>query len=189
MNGLEASSSGDRSAPRAKLVFSRGSVLYKKGLHHVAYTLASAVDNGPSDSVAAAWINTSLLRRSVLPRLEVMEDRRLLSTFMVRNLNDSGAYSLRAGIQSGDATIAFAPGLHGSIALKSELSIGASVTIEARGPTRCRSAATTPAVSSRSRRARRGHLRPEDHRWQRRRRQRGRFLSTRAPTWTSTTSS
>ncbi len=49
-------------------------------------------------------------RRSVLPRLEMMEDRRLLSTFMVKNLNDSGAYSLRAGIQSGDATIAFARG-------------------------------------------------------------------------------
>ncbi len=62
-------------------------------------------------------------RRSVLPRLEVMEDRKLLSTFTVKNLNGSGAYSLRAGIQSGDAIIAFAPGLHGTITLNSELLI------------------------------------------------------------------
>ena len=75
----------------------------------------------------------TLSRRSVLPRLEVMEDRKLLSTFMVKNLNDSGAYSLRAGIQSGDATIAFAPGLHGTITLKSELPITDSVTFDGPG--------------------------------------------------------
>jgi hypothetical protein len=40
----------------------------------------------------------TLSRRTVLPRLEVMEDRKLLSTFTVKNLNDSGTYSLRAGI-------------------------------------------------------------------------------------------
>jgi hypothetical protein len=78
----------------------------------------------------------SLSRRSVLPRLEVMEDRRLLSTFMVRNLNDSGADSLRAGIQSGDATIAFAPGLHGTITLKSALPINGNVTINGPGADR-----------------------------------------------------
>jgi hypothetical protein len=62
-----------------------------------------------------------------------MEERKLLSTFMVTNLNDSGAHSLRAGIQSGDATIAFAPGLHGTITLKSELLISDSVTINGPG--------------------------------------------------------
>ncbi len=62
-----------------------------------------------------------------------MEDRKLLSTFTVGNLNDSGAYSLRAGIQSGDATIAFKPGLHGTITLESELLITASVTINGPG--------------------------------------------------------
>ena len=62
-----------------------------------------------------------------------MEDRKLLSTFTVTNLNDSGAYSLRAGIQSGDATIAFAPGLHGTITLTSELLINHSVTIDGPG--------------------------------------------------------
>ena len=62
-----------------------------------------------------------------------MEDRRLLSTFMVTNLNDSGAHSLRAGIQSGDATIAFAPGLQGTITLTSELLINHSVTINGPG--------------------------------------------------------
>jgi hypothetical protein len=78
----------------------------------------------------------SLSRRSVKPRLEGLEDRRLLSTFMVRNLNDSGAYSLRAGIQSGDAIIAFAPGLHGTITLKSELPITGSVTLSGPGADR-----------------------------------------------------
>src|SRR5271168_5291903 len=72
-------------------------------------------------------------RRSVLPRLEVMEDRKLLSTFTVKNLSDSGTYSLRAGIQSGDAIIAFAPGLHGTITLASELQINQSVTIDGPG--------------------------------------------------------
>jgi hypothetical protein len=38
--------------------FLRGSVLYKKGLHHVVYTLVSAVDNALSDSVAAPSIKT-----------------------------------------------------------------------------------------------------------------------------------
>jgi len=66
----------------------------------------------------------------------VLEDRRLLSTFMVTNLNDSGAHSLRAGIQSGDATIAFSPGLHGTITLKSELPITSSVTINGPGADR-----------------------------------------------------
>ncbi len=63
-----------------------------------------------------------------------MEDRKLLSTFTVKNLNDSGAYSLRAGIQSGDAIIAFAPGLHGTITLNSELLINHSVTVDGPGP-------------------------------------------------------
>ncbi len=62
-----------------------------------------------------------------------MEDRKLLSTFTVKNLSDSGAYSLRAGIQSGDAIIAFAPGLHGTITLTSELQITDSVTIDGPG--------------------------------------------------------
>ena len=76
----------------------------------------------------------SLSRRSVLPRLEGLEDRSLLSTFMVANLNDSGPHSLRAGIQSGDATIDFAPGLHGTITLKSgDLAITTSVTIDGPG--------------------------------------------------------
>ncbi len=75
-------------------------------------------------------------RRSVLPRLEGLEDRKLLSTFMVTNLNDSGAHSLRAGIQSGDATIAFAPGLHGTITLKSALPVTGSVTINGPGADR-----------------------------------------------------
>ena len=62
-----------------------------------------------------------------------MEDRKLLSTFPVTTLSDSGGHSLRAAIQSGDTTIVFAPGLHGTITLKSELSIPDSVTINGPG--------------------------------------------------------
>ncbi len=62
-----------------------------------------------------------------------MEDRKLLSTFTVTSLSDSGAHSLRAGIQSGDAIIAFAPGLHGTITLNSELLITDSVMIDGPG--------------------------------------------------------
>ena len=136
VNGIEAASSGGGSARRAKLVFSRGSALCKKGLHHVVYTLVSAVDNGLSDSVAAPWIKTQPLAALGPAASRRMEDRRLLSTFMVTNLNDSGAYSLRAGIQSGDATIAFAPGLHGTITLKSALPITGSVTFNGPGADR-----------------------------------------------------
>ncbi len=62
-----------------------------------------------------------------------MEDRKLLSTFTVTSLSDTGAHSLQAGIQSGDATIAFAPGLHGTITMDSELLINHSVTIDGPG--------------------------------------------------------
>src|SRR5262245_26566383 len=64
------------------------------------------------------------------PRLELLEDRTLPSTFLVTNLNDSGAGSLRAGIASGDDTITFARGLHGTITLTSgQLDVTSSVTI------------------------------------------------------------
>jgi hypothetical protein len=69
-----------------------------------------------------------------VPRLTLLEDRTLPSTFTVLNLNDSGPGSLRAGIASGDATIAFATGLHGTITLMSgELEIMNSVTITGPG--------------------------------------------------------
>jgi len=81
-------------------------------------------------------LRPTLSRRWVLPRLEALEDRRLLSTFPVTNLHDSGAGSLRAGILSGDDTIVFAPGLHGTITLSSPLSISDSVTINGPGANR-----------------------------------------------------
>jgi hypothetical protein len=51
--------------------------------------LVSAVDNGLSDWVAGPWIEPTRSWRSVLPRLELMEDRKLLSTFVVTSLVDS----------------------------------------------------------------------------------------------------
>ena len=76
-------------------------------------------------------------RRFFPPRLEALEDRTLPSTFTVLNLNDSGPNSLRAAVASGDDTIAFAKGLHGTIKLTSgELLIGNSVTIDGPGADR-----------------------------------------------------
>jgi hypothetical protein len=46
VNGIEAASSGGGSARRAKLVFSRGSVFFQKGVHHVVCILVATVDNG-----------------------------------------------------------------------------------------------------------------------------------------------
>ena len=74
------------------------------------------------------------LRRSFVPRLDVLEDRTLPSTLTVRNLHDSGTDSLRAALTTANAhagdTIEFANGLHGTIMLTSgELLITANVTI------------------------------------------------------------
>ena len=78
------------------------------------------------------------LRRSFVPRLDVLEDRTLPSTLTVRNLHDSGTDSLRAALTTANAhagdTIEFANGLHGTIMLTSgELLITANVTINGPG--------------------------------------------------------
>ena len=75
--------------------------------------------------------------RQFLPRVDLMEDRTLLSTLTVTNNNDSGTGSLRAAIaaaQSGD-TIDFSSKLDGkTITLTSgELLITDSVTIDGPG--------------------------------------------------------
>jgi hypothetical protein len=77
-------------------------------------------------------------RRSILLRLECLEDRTLLSTYLVTNLNDNGTGSLRAAVQAADAspgsTIDFAKGLHGTITLTSgELDITSSTTVNGPG--------------------------------------------------------
>jgi hypothetical protein len=72
-------------------------------------------------------------RRSFVPRLMVLENRTLPSTFTVTSLADSGSGTLRAGIASGADTILFAPGLHGTIALASELAISSNVIIDGPG--------------------------------------------------------
>ena len=75
---------------------------------------------------------------SVLPRLEVLEDRSLPSAYQVTNLLDGPGVgpsgSLRAALHSGDNTIAFAGGLNGTIVLTNgPLTIGDSVTIHGPG--------------------------------------------------------
>jgi Right handed beta helix region len=79
----------------------------------------------------------TLWRRSVLPRLEVLEDRTVPSTLTVRNNHDSGAGSLRATLAvavSGD-TIVFANSLnHQTITLTSgALPIPTNLDIEGLG--------------------------------------------------------
>jgi predicted outer membrane repeat protein len=70
-----------------------------------------------------------------------LEERRLLATFSVTNLNDSGAGSLRQAIIDANSTggaddIVFQSGLTGTIALTSgEMSITESVTITGNGAT------------------------------------------------------
>src|SRR6266567_1183623 len=63
-------------------------------------------------------------RLSFVPRLDVLEDRSLPSTFSVLNLLDSGPGSLRqavldANAQPGADVIRFGADLHGTIALTS----------------------------------------------------------------------
>src|SRR5262249_48477432 len=78
-------------------------------------------------------------RRSVVPRLLVLEDRTLPSTFLVTNLHDSGPGSLRQAVLDANAHpgadgIGFARGVHGTIPLTTgQLTITDSVTINGPG--------------------------------------------------------
>ncbi len=77
-------------------------------------------------------------RPSFVPRLTLLEDRTVPSTFTVKNLNNSGPDSLRAAIAAANAnpdadTIKFAGALTGTITLTSELSITQDVTIDGTG--------------------------------------------------------
>src|SRR5262249_37503168 len=78
-------------------------------------------------------------RRSFVPRLLILEDRTLPSTFLVSNLADSGGGSLRQAVLDANAIpganqIIFAPGLQGTIALTSgELDITNALTITGPG--------------------------------------------------------
>jgi hypothetical protein len=74
-------------------------------------------------------------RRSFVPRLEALESRSLPSTLTVTNLADSGAGSLRdrlAAAAPGD-TVAFAPGLSGTVFLGSALDVTTSLTVQGPG--------------------------------------------------------
>jgi hypothetical protein len=75
-------------------------------------------------------------RRSLAPRLEVLEDRTLPSTLSVLNNLDSGAGSLRAAIQgasSGD-TIVFAPSLDGLTIKLTNGALAITKSLDIEGP-------------------------------------------------------
>jgi hypothetical protein len=80
---------------------------------------------------------TRPVRQRFAPRLEALEDRTMLSTFTVLNLNDSGSGSLRQAIldandNPGADTIRFA--VSGTIALTSgQLTVTDDLTINGRG--------------------------------------------------------
>jgi hypothetical protein len=70
--------------------------------------------------------------------LECLETRTVPSTFLVTNLNDSGAGSLRAAVLAADSTsgarIDFAPSVHGTITLTSgQLGLTSSMSIDGTG--------------------------------------------------------
>jgi hypothetical protein len=80
--------------------------------------------------------------RSFRPRLEILEDRTLLSTYIVNSLTDTGAGSGLTGdfrycimnATSGQDAIGFAAGLTGAIKLESALpALNTSVTIQGSG--------------------------------------------------------
>jgi hypothetical protein len=73
-------------------------------------------------------------RPRFVPQLLQLEDRTLPSVYIVTSLSDSGTGSLRDALASGDSTIDFAPGMHGTITLSSgELVVNSSVTINGPG--------------------------------------------------------
>src|SRR5262245_54674047 len=77
-------------------------------------------------------------RRPFVPRLDVLEDRTVPSTFTVTNLSDSGTGSLRAALTAantapGADVIKFKAGLTGTIPLASELSVTDDLTIDGPG--------------------------------------------------------
>ena len=85
-------------------------------------------------------------RRAARPRLvfEALEDRTLLSLFMVTNLDDAGAGSLRdaildANANAGADVIDFAPKVKGTIGLSSgELAITDDLIIDGPGARKLR---------------------------------------------------
>lgn len=76
---------------------------------------------------------------SIVPALEALEERALLSTYTVVNLDDAGAGSLRQAVEEANANIGadaieFAGGLKGTIGLSSgELAITDDLTIDGPG--------------------------------------------------------
>jgi hypothetical protein len=116
----------------------------------------SANPSNANPSTARFWARrpwgARARRRQFLPRVDLMEDRTLLSTLTVMNNKDSGSGSLRfeiAAASSGD-TINFSSNLNGqTIALTSgPLTLGVNMTIDGLGADKLRSAEAGPRAYS-----------------------------------------
>jgi uncharacterized repeat protein (TIGR01451 family) len=107
------------------------------GFSFVLYWLPATKKSPPSGRPAPGPIRRR--QRTCRPHLEMLENRTVLSTFTVTNLNDAGAGSLRQAIinantMAGADAIVFQPGLTGTITLTTgQLTVTGPTTITGPG--------------------------------------------------------
>jgi hypothetical protein len=140
VTGIEAAGSGGGSARRGLLIVRADRFSSRKACIMLFESWIRQLTTGSATPSRCRGARLTLSRRSILPHLEVLEDRSLPSTLTVTSISDTGVSgdgSLRgeiAAAHSGD-TIVFANNLHNkTITLTSgALPITASLTIDGLG--------------------------------------------------------